>query len=187
MWGEHAHRWAGVGEGSASEWMGGSFSSESCFSVRENWDCLCSCGAVGSGQEKSLWQTEQRTAERHGVSERSSSDLRLHISFICFSETSHLIFISPQQSLVLGFHDCVLLFFWACLPALWLRYALNLHVLETRTRRFLYALRAYVRCWKNTVRVFLMNWFVGESVRESTHWDIMALVWSWDFGIYEDY
>ncbi len=140
-------RWAGV-----CIWMGGSYSAGSCFSVWESLDELRLPLFMWSREEsltdraKDSWETwGQREILRWGD---STSDLRLHISFICFSETSHLIFISPQQSLVLEFHYCVLLFFWACLPALWLRYALNLHVLEMRTRRVLYALRVYVRCRK---------------------------------------
>lgn len=132
-------RW-GVLHLNVEGWGGGSFPpARSRISVFErvwtNWDCLCSRGAAGSRwvcrrrrvslTERALHLLQRATWSDTAIrrSGDRTSDLRFHISFIFFWETSRIIFISHQQSLVLEFHCCVHhLFFWVCRPALWVRY-----------------------------------------------------------------
>lgn len=131
-----------------------------------NWDCLCSRGAAGSGEKSSVRSEEtcETWGQRWGD---STSDLRCHISFICFWQTSHLILISPQQSLVLDFPYCVHLFFWD--PARRVRYGTS-HVLEKHIRR-VFMLYTFILDAEHAEVGSLFN----ESVRgwiclESTHW-----------------
>lgn len=110
-----------------------------------NWDCLCSRGAAGSGEKSSVRSEEtcETWGQRWGD---STSDLHCHISFICFWQTSHLIFISPQQSLVLDFPYCVHLFFWD--PARRVRYGTSLTCFREAYQTCFYALHVYIRCRK---------------------------------------
>lgn len=185
MWGEHAHRaderWWGV-----CIWMCRAeevgATARSRISVFEwvwmNWDCLCSRGAAGSGEERRSVRRRRvsvtdraKTAERHGVRlrERSSSEVTCTYIFHSCASEKHL-----ASSLFLLSRVWCWTFITVCFCSsgvAFQHFESGMHITYTQIRR-VYALHVYVRCGINAVRgvrVFLMNRFAAESVRESTH------------------